>query len=139
MFLIIRQLFLTMGFIAFDFIILCDVSSNPNNLVEILFIRAFLFHCLICLNILLTALKISKTSFSRSNLINLHQDLVRLVFVFLFRCQNFCCCVHFYQFLLKAYSHENITKSSNLQHYVVFLYFSFKWTHCFCWHWLFFC
>ena len=51
-----------MNFIAFDFISLSDLNSNPNNIVEILFSRAFLVECLMCLDILLIALKISSLS-----------------------------------------------------------------------------
>ena len=58
---IISQYFLTINFIAFDLIILFDLNSNPNNLVEILFTRALLVDCLMCLNILLMVLKISKS------------------------------------------------------------------------------
>ena len=36
---------------AFDFIILSDLNSNPINLVEIFFIRVFLVDCLMCLDI----------------------------------------------------------------------------------------
>ena len=34
-------MFLTIYFIAFNFIVLSDLGSNPNNLVEILFIQVF--------------------------------------------------------------------------------------------------
>ena len=56
--LIMRQYFLAITFIAFDFVILSDLNCNRNNLVEVLFIKVFLVVCLICLNISLIALKI---------------------------------------------------------------------------------
>ena len=56
------NIFLTIYFIAFDFILLSDVNSNPNNLIEILFIRVFLADCYMCPNISLIVLKISKAS-----------------------------------------------------------------------------
>ena len=64
--------FLTVRFIVFDYIVLSDLNSNPNNLIEILFIIDFLVDCLMCLNISLVALQISKSSLSISVLINLH-------------------------------------------------------------------
>ena len=45
------MILLTINFIAFDFIILSDLNSNPNNLDEILLIRVLLVDCLMCLNI----------------------------------------------------------------------------------------
>ena len=72
--------FLTKNFIAFDFIIISDLNSNPNNLVEILFIRVFLVDCFICLNISLIALKMSKSSFSVSLLINLKPNYCSIGF-----------------------------------------------------------
>ena len=41
---------LTTSFIVFYFIILFNLNSNPNDLVEVLFIRGILVNCLICLN-----------------------------------------------------------------------------------------
>ena len=58
MLFIIKQYFLTTNIIAFDFITLFDLKSNPDDLVEILFIRVYLIDCLMCLNILLIVLKI---------------------------------------------------------------------------------
>ena len=58
MLFIIKQYFLTKNIIAFDFITLFDLKSNPDDLVEILFIRVYLIDCLMCLNILLIVLKI---------------------------------------------------------------------------------
>ena len=49
---------------------------------------------------------------------------------FLFHIQYFCCYVHFYQFLLQIYSHENINQSDNLAHYIVFDFFIFVSTDC---------
>ena len=60
-----------MNFIGFDFIILSDLNSKPNNRIEILFIRVLLTGCLMCLNIPLIVLKISNFSLSGSILINL--------------------------------------------------------------------
>ena len=57
--------FLTIHLIAFHFVILSDLDSNSNNLIEVLFIRDYLVHCLMCLNISLIAPKISKSSLSR--------------------------------------------------------------------------
>ena len=57
----IGQYFLTIDFIALNFIILSDLKSDNNNLVEILFIIAILVDCLMCLNMSLIALKISKS------------------------------------------------------------------------------
>ena len=58
----IRQFFLTINFIAFGFVILPDLNSNPNNLVETLFIRVRLVDFLMYLIISLIVLKISKSS-----------------------------------------------------------------------------
>ena len=77
---IISQYFLTINFIAFDLIILFDLNSNPNNLVEILFTRALLVDCLMCLNILLMVLKISK-SLSGWILINSQPSSYSIVFL----------------------------------------------------------
>ena len=41
MLLIIRQYFLTIRFIAFDFIVLSDLNPNLNNLVEIYLLVLF--------------------------------------------------------------------------------------------------
>ena len=68
-----------MYFIAFDFIILSDLNSNPNNLVEMLFIRVFLVDCLMCLNSLI-ALKISKSSLPGSIVINLQPSSCSIAF-----------------------------------------------------------
>ena len=108
-----------MNFIAFDFIILFDLNLNPNNLTKILFIRAFLIDCLMCLNISMIVLKISKSSLSGSILINLQPSSCSVAFCI----QYFCRCIHFQKFLLQAYSHENISQSCNLKHYIVFAYF----------------
>ena len=62
--------FLTTNFIGFDFNALSDLNFNPNNLVVIFFIKVFLVDCLMCLNILLIVLKISKSSLSGSIHIN---------------------------------------------------------------------
>ena len=40
-------IFLTIYFIAFDFVIFFDLNSNSNNLIEILSDRAFLVDCLV--------------------------------------------------------------------------------------------
>ena len=88
------------NFAAFHFIMLSDLNSNPYNLAEIFLISVFSVDRLICQNISLTALKISKSSLSGSIY---NQVLVLLLFVFLFRSQYFFRCVHFHQFLLQAY------------------------------------
>ena len=59
---------------------LSDSNSNANNLAEILFIRVFLFDFLKCLNIPLTVLKISRSSFSGSILINLKTSYCSIAF-----------------------------------------------------------
>ena len=51
-------------FIAFDFIVLCHLNPNLNNLVETLFTRIFSVLCLMHLNISLIVLRISKSSLS---------------------------------------------------------------------------
>ena len=112
--------------------ILFDLNSNPNNLVEILFIRVFLVDCFIrvflvdcltCLNISLIALKISKSSLSGLILINLQPSSCSIAFFILFCSQYFCRCGHFHQFLLRAYSHKNVSQSYNLKHYIMFAFF----------------
>ena len=72
--------FLKINFITFDFAILSDLSSYRNNLVEILFIRAFLVYCLIYLNISLIVLKISKSSLSESIVINIQPSFSSIAF-----------------------------------------------------------
>ena len=116
-------MFLTIQFIPFDFIILSDLNSNPNNLCEILFFRVFLVNCFTCLNISLIALEISKSPSLGSITKNLNQVLVLLLFVFSFCSQYFCLCFNFHQVLLRVYSHENISKPYNLKHYIVFACF----------------
>ena len=44
-------------------------------------------------------------------------------FLSLFRSKYFCRYVHFHQFLLRAFGHENISQSYNLEHFIVFVYF----------------
>ena len=100
----------TTSFIAFDFIKLPNLTSYPNNLVEVLFIRDFLVDCLICLNISSIVLKILKSFSSGSILINLQPSFSFITFCFLFCSQYFCHCVHFHHFLLRAYNHENISQ-----------------------------
>ena len=53
-----QSIFITINFIIFDFLILSDLNSNPNNLVKILLIRVFLVDSLMYLNISLIAPKI---------------------------------------------------------------------------------
>ena len=60
---------------------LCDTSCNPNNLIEVLFIVVFSVNCLMCLDILLIVLKISKSSLSRSTLINLQPSSCSIAFL----------------------------------------------------------
>ena len=50
---------------------LSGLNFNPNNLIEILLLSAFIVDCLMCLNISLIALKISTSSLSGSILTNL--------------------------------------------------------------------
>ena len=79
--------------IAFDFIRLSDLNSNPNNLTEILFLKVFLVDCL------LIALKILK--YFLSGLILIKPNILFYCFLS-FRSQYFCRCVHFHQFLLRV-------------------------------------
>ena len=65
---------------AFDFIILSDLNSNSNNLVEIWFVRALFVDCLICVKISSIALKISMSSLSGSILINLQPSSYSISF-----------------------------------------------------------
>ena len=81
------------------------------------------------LNILLVPIKISDFSLSGSILTNSQPSSVAFCF-FYFHIQYFCCYVHFYQFLLQIYSHENINQSDNLAHYIVFDFFIFVSTDC---------
>ena len=62
---------------------LSDLNSNSNNLLEISFIRVFLVDCLMCLNILLAVLKISKPSLSESTLVNLQISSCSIAFFLL--------------------------------------------------------
>ena len=76
-----NAVFWIINFIAFKFIMLCDTSCNPNNLIEVLFIVVFSVNCLMCLDILLIVLKISKSSLSRSTLINLQPSSCSIAFL----------------------------------------------------------
>ena len=96
---------------------LSDLHSNLNNLIEILFIRVFIVDRLVCLNISLIALKTSKSSLSVSILTSRFLFYCFLSFYFV---ANICCCIHFHQFPLQVYSHENITESYTIKHYMVF-------------------
>ena len=125
-------IFLTKYFIAFDFISLSALNYNLNSvLINIILTNLNLSHfvsvnlldnCLMCLNISLIALKISKPS--RSILINLQPIFFfLLLFVFLFHSQNSCGYDNFNQFLLQVYDHENLNQSYNLTHYFMFACF----------------
>ena len=83
-----------------------------------------------CLNLSLIALKVSNCFLSESIVIKSKQNFFSIAFVFLFCSQYFCCCAHFYQFLLQAYSHENTSQSYNLKHYIVFVYFLLQINSC---------
>ena len=61
-----EQYFLTIKFIAFGFIIISDLSSFSNNLVEILLVRVFLVDCLMS-KYLIDSFKNIKVSFVRVN------------------------------------------------------------------------
>ena len=76
-----------------------------------------------CLNISFIALKTSKSSLAESILINLQPGSCFIVFIFLFCSQYFCRYDPFYQFLLQAYSHENLSQSYILTRYIVFACF----------------
>ena len=95
--LIIRKYFFddnfNNNFHSFDFNILSYLNSNPNHLVEICFIRVFIVDSLMCLNISLIALKISKSSSSGSIITN-----------FLFYCfSSFYLVVNMSVTVMKAY------------------------------------
>ena len=115
--IIIRQHFFNNNFLALDFIRLSDLNSNPNDLVEILFIGVFLVDFLMYLNISLMALKISKPSFVKINSRKLTTNFF------------FCCffpfyfCFHFHQSLFRAYNHKIASQSYNLKSCIVFSYF----------------
>ena len=68
------------NFVAFNFLILSDLNFNPNNLVEILFIRVFLIDCLMCRDISLITLKIFSVFFARMNSYRLTSNLLFLGF-----------------------------------------------------------
>ena len=74
--------FLTINFIVFDFIILSDLTSDPNNFVEIFIIGIFLVDSLTVLNTSLIVLKMSKSSLSESILINLQPSSCSIAFYF---------------------------------------------------------
>ena len=78
--LTVRQYFLTINFIVFDFIILSDLTSDPNNFVEIFIIGIFLVDSLTVLNTSLIVLKMSKSSLSESILINLQPSSCSIAF-----------------------------------------------------------
>ena len=108
--LIIRKCFfnsrcysLVFDFIAFDFdfVILSDLNSNLNNLVEILLISALSVDCLMCLNISLIVFKMSKSSLPWSILISWQPSSCFIAFVFLICIQYSCHCLHFHQFFCK--------------------------------------
>ena len=75
-----------------------------------------------CPNILLTALKAPKFSFSGSILINLQGRFFSIAFCLLFLSQYFCHYDHFNQFTLIVYSHQNINQSCNLKKYCVCMF-----------------
>ena len=111
-----------------DFIILPNLNSNPNNLVEVLFLLSlfllkfywlFLVDCLMCMTISFIALKISKSSLPGSIPINLQKSSRSIAFCLFVFWLYYCHCDHFHQFLLWAYSHENTSQSCNLKHYMV--------------------
>ena len=116
------NILLTVTFIAFDFVLLFNLNSNPNNLVEVFFIRVFLIACLMCLNISLIVLKMSKSSLLWSILTNLQPNCFSVGF----RSQYWCRCVHFHWFLLRIYSQSYNFKTLCLH------VLSFKWTHYSC-------
>ena len=78
--------FLTIYFITFNFIVLSDLNSKPNNLIEYLSINDFLVNqlddCSMCINISVIALKISKYSLLGSILINFRPDICSIAFCF---------------------------------------------------------
>ena len=132
--LIIRQyFFLTIYFSAFDFITLSDLNSDLNHLIEFFFITVFWVDCLICLNISLIALKMSKSSLLKLILINLQLSSCSITFCFFYFIVNtsvtasifinFCC-----DFIV-----TKIQVNSIIWHIILCLHiFSSKSTHCFC-------
>ena len=119
--------FLGRYLIAFDFSILSDLNSKNIILIILLkfyLLDLFLVDCLMSQNISLVPLKISKSSLSWSISIQIfYKVVVLLLFLFWFGSQYFCRCVHLHQFLLRAYSHENISQSCNFKYYIVFACF----------------
>ena len=107
--------------------ILLYLNFDPNNnIVEILFTRAFLVDCFIWINIVMIVLKESTYSLPGSVLIILETRSCSIGFylvVSLFCSQYFCRCVYFHQFVSWTYSHEKISESCNLNYYIVFAYF----------------
>ena len=132
--LIIRQyFFLTIYFSAFEFITLSDLNSDLNHLIEFFFITVFWVDCLICLNISLIALKMSKSSLLKLILINLQLSSCSITFCFFYFIVNtsvtasifinFCC-----DFIV-----TKIQVNSIIWHIILCLHiFSSKSTHCFC-------
>ena len=132
--LIIRQyFFLTIYFPAFDFITLSDLNSDLNHLIEFFFITVFWVDCLICLNISLIALKMSKSSLLKLILINLQLSSCSITFCFFYFIVNtsvtasifinFCCDLIV----------TKIQVNSIIWHIILCLHiFSSKSTHCFC-------
>ena len=132
--LIIGQyFFLTIYFSAFDFITLSDLNSDLNHLIEFFFITVFWVDCLICLNISLIALKMSKSSLLKLILINLQLSSCSITFCFFYFIVNtsvtasifinFCC-----DFIV-----TKIQVNSIIWHIILCLHiFSSKSTHCFC-------
>ena len=76
--------FLTIYFSAFDFITLSDLNSDLNHLIEFFFITVFWVDCLICLNISLIVLKMSKSSLLKLILINLQLSSCSITFCFFY-------------------------------------------------------
>ena len=66
--------FLTLGFIVFVFFILSDLNSDPNNLVEMLFIRVFFSRLFNMSKYFMDSFQISKSSLLESILINLQPN-----------------------------------------------------------------
>ena len=83
-----------------DFIEWFDLNSNLDNIFEILSSKYFLDDCLLCLCILIIALKIF--------FVRIHnQDFFLLLFIFVFHGQYLYLYDQIHQLLLKVSSHEN--------------------------------
>ena len=110
---------------------LFDLNSNLNSLFEsssvkdflVDFSVNFLVDFLKCLCVSFIALKILKSSSSKSTLINYNQVLFLMLFVFVFHGPYFYLYDLFHQLLVQVYSHEDKDQFYTLRHSIEFAYF----------------